>query len=89
MTDELLFNRQSSIGHRQFLPLDHILFLVKLAMLARGDGLSRGAIQQVSGHPGELQKLARATTAPLGHFRQVQKPLLVLQEIGRGLQLRI
>ena len=73
----------------QFLsPLDYVLFLVKLTMFAGRDRFSRGAIQQVSGHPGEFQKLARTAAAPLRHFRQVQKPLLVLQEIGRGLRSR-
>ena len=70
----------------QALPLDHVLFLVKLTMFARGEGFSRGTIQQVRRHPGELQKFARTAAASLRHFRQVQKPLLVLQEIGRGLQ---
>jgi len=81
-------NRQSSIDNRQSLPFEHILFLLKLPSIAGGEGLSRGAIQQVSRHPREFQEFARTAVAALRHFRQVQKPLFVLQEIARGLQYR-
>ncbi len=81
-------NRQSSIDNRQSLPFEHILFLLKLPSIAGGEGLSRGAIQQVSRHPREFQEFARTAVAALRHFRHVQKPLFVLQEIARGLQNR-
>ena len=71
----------------QFLsPFNYLLILLQLAMLAGGEDLSRGAIQQIRRHAGEFQKFARPAVTALRHFRQVQKPLLVLQEIGRGLQ---
>ena len=57
--------------------------------VARGKGLSRTAIQQVRRHAGELHQFAGAAVAALRHLRQIQKPLLVFQEIGRGLQSRI
>ena len=59
-------------------PLDHVLLRLQLAMVAGGEGLSRGAIQQVSRHPRELQEFARTAVAALRHFPQVQKPLFVL-----------
>lgn len=70
------------------LPFEQILILIQLGMVTGGEGFSRGAIQQVSRHPGELQELARTAVAAIRHFRQVQEPLSVLQEIARGLQLR-
>ena len=71
-----------------FLPLDHVLPLRRIASVACSDSFSGGAIQQVSGHARKFQQLTRTAVAALRHLRQVKKPFLILQEIGRGLQNR-